>query len=88
MDRNILKHLLSKRTVRIKYGNTFSVLDILNGHILKEGRLPDTRLTDYVHMTSAVATFYTKLDALVARICFSEIGDVFGIVGNGHVCIV
>lgn len=59
----------------VKEGKASSVLDILSGECLNQGRLSGARLSDHVGVEEPVVLPHTKRHLLIAEVADSEICD-------------
>ena len=74
MRRNVIKEFVRRAAVRVDECQTLAILNILNSHVLEEGRFAHARLANHVHVTAAVFRLDAERRALAARVSGGEIG--------------
>ena len=77
--RDVIENSINRPPMRVNKGESFAVPNILNRHVLKQGRLAHAGLADDVHMAVAVLRLDAERDALPARVSRREVGNAFRI---------
>ena len=65
--------------MRIDEGESFTVAQVLNRHVLQQGGLAHAGLADDIHVAIAVLRLDAERDIFPARISRREIGDALWI---------
>jgi hypothetical protein len=69
MLRHVLHDPVGSGAVRVDKGHPLAIADILDSHVLQQGRLTHACLADNVHVALAVLALNTKRNLLPAGVC-------------------